>query len=224
MKIAQDHLYEDLMYYSKLKEAMLARGAAISMSKDKPQYEYDNKFKDGGMIAPNGKPSNLTPEQYKMVRTPEFKVWFGDWENDPENASKVVDENGEPLVVYRGDTSSSKKGFVFKKGFNQIGYINKDRLPNQYFHYFVNNYDVALGYADSVVDNHNEKVKYAGKGKLWQPKVTQYFLNIRNPIDITPNNRLFPTYNEYVNIIKTLFPEEMIEREKYKYPFFMAQK
>ena len=29
-----------------------------------------------------------------------FKEWFGDWQNDPENASKVVDENGEPLIVY----------------------------------------------------------------------------------------------------------------------------
>ena len=31
------------------------------------------KFADGGLIAPNGKRSNLTPEQYKLVRTPEFK-------------------------------------------------------------------------------------------------------------------------------------------------------
>ena len=54
-------------------------------------------------LAPNGKPSNLTPEQYKLVRTPEFKAWFGDWENYPENASKVVDENGEPMVVGRCD-------------------------------------------------------------------------------------------------------------------------
>jgi hypothetical protein len=54
------------------------------------------------LLAPNGKPSNLTPEQWKLVRTPQFKAWFGDWENDPENASKVVDENGEPLVVYHG--------------------------------------------------------------------------------------------------------------------------
>jgi hypothetical protein len=60
------------------------------------------KYVDGGLIAPNGKPSNLTPEQYKLVRTPEFKAWFGDWENDPANASKVVDENGEPLPVYHG--------------------------------------------------------------------------------------------------------------------------
>ena len=32
------------------------------------------------LLAPNGKPSNLTPEQYRQVRTPEFKNWFGDWE------------------------------------------------------------------------------------------------------------------------------------------------
>jgi DNA polymerase III sliding clamp (beta) subunit (PCNA family) len=56
----------------------------------------------GGLIAPNGKPSNLNAEQYKIVRTPEFKAWFGDWENDPANASKVVDENGEPKVMYHG--------------------------------------------------------------------------------------------------------------------------
>jgi len=59
-----------------------------------------SKYEKGGLIAPNGNKSNLTPEQYKLVRTPEFKKWFGDWENDPENASQVVDENGEPLVVY----------------------------------------------------------------------------------------------------------------------------
>lgn len=32
------------------------------------------------LLAPNGKSSNLTPEQYRQVRTPEFKKWFGDWE------------------------------------------------------------------------------------------------------------------------------------------------
>ena len=57
-------------------------------------------------LAPNGKPSNLTHEQWHLVRTPEFKAWFGDWENDPENSSKVVDENGEPMVVYRGTRES----------------------------------------------------------------------------------------------------------------------
>jgi len=67
------------------------------------------RFQEGSeLLAPNGKPSNLTPEQHKLVRTPAFKKWFGDWENDPKNASKVVDENGEPLVVYHGTTQSEK--------------------------------------------------------------------------------------------------------------------
>ena len=52
------------------------------------------------MKAPNGKKSNLSPRQWVQVRTKAFKDWFGDWENDPDNSSKVVDENGEPSVMW----------------------------------------------------------------------------------------------------------------------------
>lgn len=55
---------------------------------------------EGKLLAPNDEPSNLPERLYAIVRTKEFKDWFGDWQNDPKNASKVVDENGEPLVVY----------------------------------------------------------------------------------------------------------------------------
>jgi len=65
-------------------------------------------------LAPNGKPSNLNDAQYEQVRTPEFKKWFGDWENDPENSSKIVDENGEPLVTYHG-TKNKFDEFKFEK-------------------------------------------------------------------------------------------------------------
>ena len=54
------------------------------------------------MKAPNGADTNLTPKQWSQVRTNAFKDWFGDWENSPEKASKVVDENGEPKVVFHG--------------------------------------------------------------------------------------------------------------------------
>lgn len=66
------------------------------------QYILENAKRDdkGKLLAPNGKPSNLTEKQYVQVRTKAFKDWFGDWENDPKNASKVVDENSEPLVRY----------------------------------------------------------------------------------------------------------------------------
>jgi hypothetical protein len=83
-------------------------------------------------LAPNGKPSNLTHEQWHLVRTPEFKAWFGDWENDPENASKVVDDNGEPLVVYH---STDKKFTKFDYNLSYDGAIwfteNLEKLQNR---------------------------------------------------------------------------------------------
>lgn len=54
------------------------------------------------LLAPNGNKSNLSNELYTYVRTDEFKQFFGDWENDTINSSKVLDENGEPLLVMHG--------------------------------------------------------------------------------------------------------------------------
>ena len=81
-------------------------------------FESDEapKYADGGsvLLAPNGKPSNLTPEQYKLVRTPAFKEWFGDWENDRENSGKLSGITKEPVVFYH----STKSNFLSKKGEN----------------------------------------------------------------------------------------------------------
>lgn len=82
-------------------------GAAIQMAAS-----------DKKLLAPNGKKSNLNKEDYKMVRTDEFKSWFGDWENDPKNASKIVDENGEPMVVYHGTKSNFTQFDLSKTGSN----------------------------------------------------------------------------------------------------------
>jgi len=80
--------------------------STTEIGKQHTPIDSESKMSTGGnvLLAPNGKPSHLTAEQYKLVRTPEFKAWFGDWENNPENASKVVDENGEPMPVYHGTT------------------------------------------------------------------------------------------------------------------------
>ena len=120
-------------------------------TKVKAAYVQDDdliKYDDGGLIAPNGKPSNLTPEQYKLVRTPEFKAWFGDWENDPKNASMVVDENGEPLVVYHG---SRKKLFTqFKNYFERKNKpIPNDRIK---LHFFTNDRNAAKDYGTIIYE------------------------------------------------------------------------
>ena len=58
-------------------------------------------------------------------------------------------------------------------------------------------YNLSIPYGQNQIESHNDKVHETGKGKLWEAKVTPYFLNIRNPIDITPNNPSFPTFKEF---------------------------
>jgi hypothetical protein len=103
----------------------------------------DDLMEKGGFIAPNGKKSNLTPEQYQLVRTPEFKAWFGDWENDSENASKVVDENGEPKVVYHG----SRYGGINIFDYNQS--LRESSGLREYGNFFTDNTWVAELYRNS---------------------------------------------------------------------------
>lgn len=37
-----------------------------------------------------------------QIKSGNFKNWFGDWENNPSKASKVVNEDGTTKVVYHG--------------------------------------------------------------------------------------------------------------------------
>ncbi len=78
--------------------------------KNEKQLIKEQAFANGTFLkAPNGKQSNLSEDLWLNVRRDSFKNWFGDWENEPQNASKVVDENGEPLVVYHGTPLSRKQ-------------------------------------------------------------------------------------------------------------------
>lgn len=85
--------------YERIKSEALQR---IEDRKEK-RLIREQSMKDGTfMKAPNGQDTQLTEEQWLTVRTNSFKQWFGDWLNDPQNSSKVVDNNGEPLVLYHG--------------------------------------------------------------------------------------------------------------------------
>ncbi len=76
------------------------------------------------MQAPNGKPSNLSPKQWLQTRTEAFKEWFGDWEDGSQNKGMLLDENGEPKVVYRG---SANDDFVFRSRYGEGTYWFTDK-------------------------------------------------------------------------------------------------
>jgi len=112
---------------------------------------YDNGktndiYKEGGLIAPNGNVSNLT-RTVQVSSYPQFKAWFGDWENDPANASKVVDGNGEPKVVYRGSTIADNVGNVFNYNLNRFD----NRNTNRFGFYFTESRNVADRYANQEI-------------------------------------------------------------------------
>jgi len=101
----------------------------------------------------------LTYRQWVQVRTPAFKEWFGDWENDPNNASKVVNpETGEPLVVYHGSKSGEFTVFDPKQTGRRFGVGTHGKG-----FYFATDLGTAIYYGERPLH--------------------EVFLNIRNPLD-----------------------------------------
>ena len=145
--------------------------------------------------APNGEPSKLFSdllEHYNGDRVAaiqaksrtysnSFKEWFGNWQSeDKTNVSKVVDENGEPLVVYHGGESNINTFLNRKDNSNyentkHQGYSNKDRVGI----YFSKYKDIAKNY----------KRPYGKSGQIYP-----VFLRIRSPKNVsfkeTLKNRL----------------------------------
>ena len=71
------------------------------------ELELVARGKEDGMYmkAPNGSPTSLDERQWVQVRTRAFKNWFGDWENAPEAASRIVDDI-RFRQVYHGSPAS----------------------------------------------------------------------------------------------------------------------
>ena len=91
-----------------------------------------------------------------------FKNWFGDWENDSRNASKMVDKNGRPLVCFHGSYANFDT-FEMKYHLNDDGYFGKG-------YYFTFSEDPSISKAEA---------------KFYGPVMYSCYLNIRNPFDFS---------------------------------------
>ncbi len=134
------------------------------------------------MKAPNGKETNLTEDQWLAVRTAAFKNWFGDWEHDPQNASKVVDENGEPRVVYHG-SHQWFTSFNDGKQRQQSGAPAGTIFANDNREIAVSFADYYGGHADEVIlDPNDERHPRYSWGIYREGGIYDLFMNIRNPL------------------------------------------
>ncbi|MFZ7136613.1 LPD38 domain-containing protein [Avibacterium avium] len=122
----------DLSQYQNNKETRFSQRE----NQDLSEQRY-NQAKENGE-------TELSYSQWKQVRSPAFKAWFGDWENDPENASKVINpKTGEPLVVYHGTSAN----------FNAFDPEKQKNYRNQYGggFYFTGDPAVAKLFGDNVM-------------------------------------------------------------------------
>ena len=190
-----DYVTDDYIafYPSQIK---LADGTNTSFDEN----NSDIRFAKGGIInlAPNGRKSNLTPEQYKLVRTPEFKAWFGDWENDPENASKVVDENGEPLVMWHFSKrlNEPEDRFTIFRTDRQLGahFGSLNQLKNLRY------YTLKRAEETPNIDNRKDDFRFY-----------EVFLNIKNPI-MTKDEGIFEL-EHLINALNAVRPIKYFEFE-----------
>jgi hypothetical protein len=142
---------------------LVAPGSAFDI-KDRLRYGYPlmqveavepKEIESRGIVARKINPMT------KQTNTPEFKRWFGD--------SKVVDSNGEPMVVYHG-TSKDKPFSSFTR--------------NAQGTWFTSDPEAASSYATT---NDSQKVVYEdGRyvSKNTSAQVFPVYLSIKNPLKV----------------------------------------
>ncbi len=101
--IAQMYAGDIGVYYAK-KEATALLSGRVSFPKQLTEA-----------IASNGIVHRF-PEKVNMAisdvtQSLQFTNWFGDWQNDPQHSSKVVNDDGTPMIVYHGTKSGNIKTF-----------------------------------------------------------------------------------------------------------------
>lgn len=171
----------------------------------KSGYQLPSRLKNSGsniIIRPiddivNKKINNITQSK-------QFIRWFGDWQNSPAKASKAVDNNGEPLVLYH---QTGKEFTTFDTKQKGSGEFDSE-MPTGIFMKPTNN-DIGVGgniqmplYASIknplIVNNRSELVKFYDKN-------VQGYTKAKSAID--------SVNKEY----KAKFNEEMkIENEEYQ--------
>jgi hypothetical protein len=117
-------------FFSRVAQMMRDLVAVVSGRKFPPSRAVANFLEDMGPGSADAFLWGFNPVGMPSVRpfetldeNPAFKKWFGD--------SKVVDENGEPLVVYTG-TSKDKDFNTFRIPKNGAWFINDPAAASQY--------------------------------------------------------------------------------------------
>lgn len=179
-------------FYERINNLAIPTELASQVEMDiiKQQAIVDNTF----MKAPNGKSTNLTEKQWLQVRTKAFKDWFGDWKNNPNEASKVIDENGEPLVVYQGSYSPISESAFYTSNPNVANTYRIDPTLAHLYE-FTEQDEISIGYLKSGFLNIKTPKVVEGNNQRWD--------SLQNAGEKATTDSLYNNYKEV--IVKNVF-------------------
>ncbi len=95
--IAKFNAGEDSIFYVKKEAANLLRAGVQYPQRLKAAASSD------GIVRKFNTKVNMSVKN--VTQSQQFKRWFGDWQNHPDRASKVVNADGTPRVMYHGTTA-----------------------------------------------------------------------------------------------------------------------
>lgn len=189
----------------------------------KSGYQLPSRLKNSGsniIIRPiddivNKKINNITQSK-------QFIRWFGDWQNSPAKASKAVDNNGEPLVLYH-QTGKEFTTFDTKQiGSGEFG----SEMPTGIFMKPTNN-DIGVGgniqmplYASIknplIVNNRSELVKFYDKNVQGYTKAKSAIDSVNEEYKAKFNEEMKRENEEYQKLWNAKKNGEISEEEYQK--------
>lgn len=189
----------------------------------KSGYQLPSRLKNSGsniIIRPiddivNKKINNITQSK-------QFIRWFGDWQNSPAKASKAVDNNGEPLVLYH---QTGKEFTTFDTKQKGSGEFDSE-MPTGIFMKPTNN-DIGVGgniqmplYASIknplIVNNRSELVKFYDKNVQGYTKAKSAIDNVNKEYKAKFNEEMKRENEEYQKLWNAKKNGEISEEEYQK--------
>jgi hypothetical protein len=189
----------------------------------KSGYQLPSRLKNSGsnvIIRPiddivNKKINNITQSK-------QFIRWFGDWQNSPAKASKVVDNNGEPLVLYHQTEKEFTTFDTKQKGSGEFD----SEMPTGIFMKPTNN-DIGVGgniqmplYAfiknPLIVNNRSELVKFYDKNVQGYTKAKSAIDSVNKEYKAKFNEEMKRENEEYQKLWNAKKNGEISEEEYQK--------
>ena len=165
---------------------------------------------------------NVNRKINKITQSKQFIRWFGDWQNSPAKASKVVDNNGEPLVLYHQTEKEFTTFDTKQKGSGEFD----SEMPTGIFMKPTNN-DIGVGgniqiplYASIknplIVNNRSELVKFYDKNVQGYTKAKSAIDSVNEEYKAKFNEEMKRENEEYQKLWNAKKNGEISEEEYQK--------